>query len=300
MSDKRSFTYGELENDLLLSQGATDNLVRDLVNMGCVEANRKDASVLALLNSEHEAFKLALKFWSSHEIYRLLSIEFGFGRNFTKDDFTSIFATITSRSTYGEKTIGVYSARCLEWLLNVGIVSQNLAELKLVDISSHSMSTFDDARIKFRAKGYFLANTSPANVVTALDHLYSSSMTGDDAESKFGRNTLSALSSLGLIRLTEGAVVPVVTASDASAAVRTAALATPTVQIAVNALLDDPSATGLLIGTLVEASLAAIWSHASKLRYGTGLATWARWANGMPAPRSLKRSAQNSGDTKFR
>ena len=293
ISQNSSFSYTELEAGLSLSQGATDNLVRDLVNMGYVEANRKDGTIVPLAATEAESFKVAYAFWSSHEIYRLLSAEFGSGRTFVKEDLTEVFNNLTVRSSYSDKTIGVYSMRIVDWLLNVGIISQVGSRLLLREASSPEMTTFDDARISFRSRGYFLAGTSPANVVSALNELDVHEMTGEDAERKFGRKTLSALSTLGLIRLLAGSIVPVIPRNSAEETVKGAALATPTVQVAVNALAGDPTASGLHIGALVESSLQATWSHASKLRYGTALASWARWATGS-APLRPSRSRRGN------
>lgn len=287
LSTKASFTYGELEAGLSLSQGATDNLVRDLVNMGCVEANRKNGSIVPLVSSETEAFKVASSFWSSHEFYRLLAAEFSLGRPFTKDDLTATFNKLTARSNYSDKTIGVYATRIVDWLLNIGIVLQSGDELVLKEGASE-MTTFDDARISLRSRGDFLASTSPAKVVNGLEELRATPMSGEDAEALLGRNTLSALSALRLIRLSAGAVVPTSVLSSAEEAVKAAALAAPTVQIAVSALASDPASTGLHIGGLVEEHLKATWRGGSKVRYGTALATWARWATGSALARGGK------------
>lgn len=289
LTNKSSFTYFEVEQGLSLSQGATDNLIRDLVNMGYVDASRKDGQISSLAKSESEAYRIAFDFWSSHEIYRLLSSEFSLGRPFTKSDFATVFHQLTTRSNYSDKTVGVYSTRMIDWLLNIGLMVQSGSNLVLKEASSSSLVTFDDARISFRSRGYFLASTSPSNVVDALRDLRAHARTGDEAEELYGRNTLSALSALGLIQLLGGSVVAAALPSSADDAVRSAALATPTVRSAVKALAEEQATTGLQIGELVEALLNATWSNASKLRYGTALAAWARWVTGADPVRTPKR-----------
>jgi hypothetical protein len=55
-----------------LSMGAADNLVRDLVNVGHVEADRKETTIVTLFRDEPHAIDMAFSFWRSHEVVRML------------------------------------------------------------------------------------------------------------------------------------------------------------------------------------------------------------------------------------
>lgn len=287
-------TYAQIEAGLGLSPGATDNLVRDLVNIGCVEANRKDSTVTPVVVSEEEAFKVSLRFWANHEIYRLLMSDVGIGRHFSPKHLSDVYGQLISRSSFSENTIGVYSSRTLDWLINVGVIDQNGEDLVLQDASTISMSGFDDARIRQRSKGIFLGNTSPRNVVAALAELIAAPIPSKEADGRLGRNAIAALSALKLLRLSGGFIVPASAYASAEETVRTAALQSPGLQIAIAALAKDPEATGLLIGQLVGDQFGAEWSQASKLRYGTALATWARWATNSTPKRAGRIQAKST------
>jgi hypothetical protein len=70
--DHNELTYAELAKQMDLSMGAADNLVRDLVNVGHVEANRKETRIVTLFNDELRAIDIAFSFWRSHEVVRML------------------------------------------------------------------------------------------------------------------------------------------------------------------------------------------------------------------------------------
>ena len=273
---KEEVTYSALAGELGLSEGATDNIVRDLVSIGNAEANRQAGVVKSRQNDEASAAGVALAFCRAHVVYRKLISEVGQGSEFTEEKFKRMLGEVPGVAAGTERTLVMYTKRMLKWFLGVGLIEPNedsyltrepAARLEL-------LSQPVDRHLRHR-DNLFLGEAPPTKVVAALDLARSGEISRAELEARHGRNTVAALINLGLVRLSG---VPVlVTSTDTTSAVRDAASSGRTIRFARQLLADDPSLTGEAIGETVASHLERIWSRGSMRRCGGGLLTWVRW-----------------------
>ncbi|WP_141249583.1 hypothetical protein [Sphingobium sp. D43FB] len=114
-------------------------------------------------------------------------------------------------------------------------------------------------------------------------------------ENQYGRNTVSALIALNVITVKNNLVSRVEYSDEPILnIIKSAALNTPTVKFVSAKLLGNPEMMGREIGDELANHLNTTWSEASRLRYGTALATWARWANSLPGKRGNGKKSASS------
>lgn len=272
--------------------GATDNLVRDLVNFGHVEALRRNRRLRRLFEDEKSAISIAQNFWRSHEIVRKLVAEFGLGIPFSEQDFARVSNLTHSRSKFSLNTLAIYSNRALRWLLSMGIMQRvDMGNLIIHEISTVSPATLlEVSKISRSDIDRFTAPAPPNSVVNALSMVRKAAITKSRLEASCGRNSVAALFSLRLVTMRDGLVVEgQETANDASTAVRIAASKANTIQLAIAALLEKPDSSGNEVGARIAAATGIRWSSASQTRNGTALAQWAKWiSSGIERQHSMK------------
>jgi hypothetical protein len=277
MNGKRELSYIDLAAEMSLGMGATDNLVRDLVNVGHVEANRKENRVFPTFSDEVNAIEIAFTFWRTHEVVRhLLSGKLD-GTTFTEAEFVAVYRAANKRSTLGEATIHTYAQRMLRWLIGVSLVQQAGQVFTLRDGPRSTVTSFETLLAK-RAKqlDFFLGEAPPKAVVSAFAVLSAGLVGRSKIEAKFGRNTYYALRKLGLIS-GEGAPLVIVSPELAETTVRQSAKASPTVSVVSSILSSIPST--IEVGDFVSKHFRTAWSDSSKKRIGAALRQWAKWAS---------------------
>ncbi|WP_305095804.1 restriction endonuclease [Croceibacterium aestuarii] len=282
--DAEEVSYARIGNALSLSPGATDNLVRDLVNVGHVEADRKQGTVRRLYADRKEAVKIAHDFWSTHEAFRLISIDFA-GQAFSFEVFYSRFKTAVRRTDFSDKTLSIYANRILQWLQSVGLVERfqnNAFRIAESRVPNADFMTVDPRR---RHAGSFLAPSSPEVTLFAFRAFPKQAVALEAANEQFGRNAVQSLIALGLLERAQGGFRRADLEINEEEALKAAARRQATIQLAKHFLDGNEDLSGSDLGDLIARFLDADWKDASKSRYGNAIARWARWAFGMQQKR---------------
>jgi hypothetical protein len=278
LNNHHQVRYDELSKVMEMTERSTDNLVRDLVNLGHVEASRKDGILQPHFDSLEAAFDIAFSFWKSHEIVRRVSSEIGYDTLFTENDFLRIFSAMHERNEFSPNTLSVYSKRTLRWLRSVGLVGLEQGRLQLFNLTKRPQFGQDFIGSHSRARaGVFLPAAAPNQVVAAYEAIGREMPVRSEFEKVHGRNPVPALFNLGLTKADKDRVVRIQRSGDAKAVVREAALATTTIQRAIVLLDRSPGLVSKELGRLIGAELGMNWAAASHLRYGSALKQWVEW-----------------------
>lgn len=279
MVGKTELTYAELGSHMHLSMGATDNLVRDLANVGHVEAIRKEARIVPLFRDEQQAIDIAFAFWRSHEIVRRLNTSSPTDRSLTEQEFEEIFRSANKRTELGERTLHTYLIRVVGWLRGLGIIAQIGKTLMVRDLAQSTVRSLDEVgSMRPRQSDSFLGEAPPTKVVEGFRALCTGHMTRAAMEVNHGRNTCYVLIKLGLMR-SDGESLLRTSAADAERVVAQRARSTPTVSASMELLRAKGSMSGLELGRELAERFGAQWSEGSQRRCGTALRQWAEWTN---------------------
>lgn len=279
MRGRKELSYSELAEEMSLGMGAADNLVRDLVNVGHVEANRKENRIVPTFQADEDAIDAAFSFWRSHEVVRRLSAGRAPGGAFAENEFIDVYRAANKRSEIGERTLNAYAQRVLRWLIGLGIAEYSGTALSLRDTSRSSIKSLEalgNAVGIHAGRGTaFLGEAPPSKAIAAYSDILNSRLSRQAIEDRHGRNTCYVL---GLMRA-DGALLVSAPVQCAGEVIAERARASATI-IATKRLLEQwPEASGLEVGKRVEEVLGANWSVASRRRYGTALRQWAIWTS---------------------
>jgi hypothetical protein len=277
MKGKRELSYSDLAAEMSLGMGAVDNLVRDLVNLGHVEANRKENRIFPAFTDDLNAIEIAFHFWKTHEVVRQLLTGKPDGAAFYEAEFVTVYRAANKRSALREATIHSNAQKMLRWLIGFGLVQQSGQVLNLRDGPRSTVPSLD-ASLARRTKrsDFFFGEAPPRSVTTAFSAISAGLSGRSQIEARFGRNTCYALVKLGLID-SEGVALRNVRPEFAEATVRERALASSTVNI-VKTLLSSKQ-SGLDVGDHLSKHFRMEWSDGSKKRVGAALKQWAEWAS---------------------
>lgn len=285
LNGKKELTYNDLGTQMNLGMGATDNLVRDLVNVGHVEANRREHRITPVFNDEAHAIRIAYSFWRSHEVVRQLLESKPNAETFSEIEFNAAYRAVNKRSDLVDKTINVYAARMLRWLTGIELLQQDGNTLVLRKVPSGKTQSLETMGTKRMKQSYFfLGEVPPVKVVEAFRTLCSEPLTRTDIQVKYGRNTYYALCKLGLTNH-DGTKLIAAKPVDAETIVAEQALATCTVAFVGQLLAENAAISGLDVGSKLAHQFSKKWTPSSQLRNGTALRQWAKWGQ---APTSLE------------
>jgi len=280
LTTRKQATYEELASAMGVTVPSADNLVRDLVNLGHVEASRNAGILRPLYHSEEEAFDVVFEFWKSHEIVRRIASEVGIAVELTEQQYFRIFSSIYQRSGYLPKTLSVYANRTLSWLLYLGFLESVSSGFKLHNLGRRAPTSPLPKSDTRRKAALFVADAPPTSVVTAFADRLANGKTRAELEALHGRNAIAALFSLGLAQVRGGKVYFSECSGDRERLVKDAALRTPTIISVQKILKDDPYINGRKLGEKLAAEMGISWAPGSQNRYGTALRQWAKWASG--------------------
>lgn len=277
MVGKNELTYAQLGNHMHLSMGATDNLVRDLANLGHVDANRKETRIIPLFSSEQEAIDIAFQFWRSHEVVRKLGAMTDIA--LTDIQVEDVYRSANKRAELGERTVHTYVIRLLGWLKGLGIATRIGGAHVLRDIGQSSLRSLNDVYSRRqKSSDLFLGLAPPAKVVNAFKEIGTSTIRRSEIEAKHGRNTFHTLFQLGLIDI-DGYPTSKISPASAESLVRAHARKTATVAIVTEIINEKGNITGLEVGEFLATKINAKWSEGSLRRYGNALRQWAEWTS---------------------
>lgn len=278
MAGKSELTYAELGDRMVFGEGATDNLVRDLANLGHVENHRKKSRIVPLFSTEKEAISIAFSFWRSHDVVRRLYAEHPAGTPFLQKDFEEAYRLANKRAALGEATHRSYMVRILGWLRGLGMIAQIGNTLVLQELVHSPLQSLSEVKGKrSQQSDFFLGEAPPTKVVAAVKTLAARAISRPELEASHGRNTCYVLVKLGLMRPD---ATPLIGGSTQSPEriVAMKARNSPTVRAASELLKSHGSVSGLEFGEFIAARFGTEWSQGSLRRHGTALRQWAEWS----------------------
>lgn len=278
---KPSITYSELSHAMQLTPASTDNLVRDLANLGHVEALRSDGVLTPLFTSEEEAFSISHRFWRSHDLVQRLDSQFG-DSPFSIGEFVEICRQAYGRKTYADSTLNMYARRVLNWFDGVNLINEVVDDFYALDMSPSARSAgfFDSQGIR-RKRAAFLAEAPPEAVVALVEALKDGPVARSSLERLVSRNAVSAGLSLGVANLS-GAMVQLsemVHPVSPVGAVCDAARNRWTIAMARDLIAHSASIKSDEIASRIAFEMGADWSQGSLMRYGSALRRWAVWTD---------------------
>lgn len=278
MDGKSTLTYDELANHMGRGKGGTDNLVRDLVNIGHVEANRKEQRIIPAFKDMSHAVEIIFKFWRSHEVVMRLLAKNASEASFSEDEFIEVFRIANKRSSLGEKTIHIYALRILRWLIGINFAQQIESSFLLRDNHLATMHTMDSIGIR-RSRGseLFLGEAPPSKVLSAFIDLYSCKWNRNDMIKKHGRNTCYVLLRLGLMD-SSCAVIPAVIPQNPAAFIAEKLKKIKSILFVIELMHSNEKIAGKDVGKAVAENFNLVWSRSSCRRYGCALKQWAGWS----------------------
>ncbi len=278
MDGKSSLTYDDLAKHMGRGRGGTDNLVRDLVNIGHVEANRKEQRIIPVFKDMSHAVEIVFNFWRSHEVVMRLLAKNASEVSFGEDEFIDVFRIANKRSLLGENTIHIYALRMLRWLIGINFAQQIEGSFLLRDnhlATIHTMNSMGMRRS--RNPELFLGEAPPVKVLSAFIDLYSSKWNRNDLAKKHGRNTCYVLVKLGLMD-SGCAPKPVVIPQNPAAFVAEKLKTTKSLMFVVELMHGNEKISGEEVGKAVAENFNLVWSNSSCRRYGCALKQWAGWS----------------------
>jgi hypothetical protein len=274
-SDK--MTYKELSLVMDLSDGATDNIVRDMVNIGHVEASRKEAQITAAFHTETEAISIMCDFWKSHEVFRRLRSSRTDTLLFSEEDFLEIFRETNRRSGLVPSTLRTYGNRVLRWLTGVGMVYSQDHNYVISVGDRDLLSSLDDIIFPKVANGsIFVGSAPPGKICEVIADILTGTFSKQDLINKYNPNTYACLQQLKIFdkRLNSTQNIP---ADDipnflAGVASKTSSLVKAEVIVEGN-----PGIKGLELGHELGIGLGVEWTDHTKKRNGNAIKVWLRW-----------------------
>ncbi|OQR37151.1 hypothetical protein BWR15_03955 [Pseudomonas sp. T] len=279
MLGKPELSYSDLGAYMNMATGATDNLVRDLANVGHVEAYRKESRIVPVFNDEQHAIQIAFSFWRSHDIVRRLTAAVSEEGALSEEDFEKLYRSANKRTELGDGTLHIYSVRVLGWLRGLGIIVKIGRDLVLRDLAKSAFRSLSEVSApRPPASEFFVGEAPPNKVIDGFQTLCEVSITRAAMELEHGRNTCYALINLGLM-WPDGASRVNASTADAEKIVASRARATTTVSASIEILRAKGSMSGLDLGKELSERFGVRWSEGSQRRYGTALRQWAEWAD---------------------
>jgi hypothetical protein len=287
----RQITYDDLASELNIAKSTADNVVRDLVMVGHAEANRKSETITALQETDEAAAKELLDFCSSHAVYRAMLSEVGLGIVFSDEVMGNIMRRVLAASASSENLSEIYRQKMLSWFMSVGLVSREGKDYVLTKASG-SKGLLDPRSVRHLKPGanLFFGEAPPSNVIAVLQAAQIRRKTRGELEQIHGRNSFSALMSLGLVDAHGGLTPPQEDQGrSAEEIVRLTAGQCATIVFVRDRLAVNPTASGEEVGSAIAERYGFEWSVGSKRRSGAALKQWSLWTIGQKPTRARRK-----------
>lgn len=276
---RETATYADLSDAMQLTPASTDNLVRDLANIGHVDALRSDGVISVQFASEAEAFEIGHKFWRSHDMVQRINTQFD-DAPFSVNEFEEICRQAYGRKNYADSTLNMYARRVLNWLGGVKLIDEIVDDFYALDLTPNQRSQgFFQSTGLSRRRRAFLGEAPPEAVVALVEALSEGPIERASLERLVSRNAVSAGLSLGVTMLSDGAIflASATPPGSASMAVCTAANDQWTISRTRDLVAESPTIRSDEIAAVIAFEIGADWSQGSLLRYGSALRRWASW-----------------------
>lgn len=268
-------TYQKMADELKITAGTADNLVRDMVIVGHAEANRKTGNVVAIHREVEDAATSLVSFCRSHVLYRDVLERYGVEEGFSLDDVVRIASDIYARLRLSAAVLEQYAKRTMQWCVAAGLIDR-VGNDYFASNSSHGVSglTASGTRTR-RGRGYFLGDAPPEKVLNALKNLGDDRLSKEEFTAQFGGKTFESLCALGIID-NRGAVL-VTICEPIDELLRAAARENPALHAMRRIVTNDPYASGPELGASLAREINATWTQLSRNRFGNALRRWVGW-----------------------
>lgn len=279
-------SYDVFAKELGVVKTTAENVVRDLVMIGNAEANRKLELVSLDSNSEDDASRQLVNFFTSHVVYRELLKEKGDGGSFTGDEMLVIAKRFLRLPSESDNLAEEYKRRLQRWFLAVGLIMEDGRNFRLQARIPHAgiLQATDRSRRRGRdSRKMFLGEAPPQKVLESLVALAAQPKTRSESELTYGRNTISVLISLGLLSSDGNLEKDSAHSEDMESFLRTKVSDQKTVQYVVSLRVSNKQISSQEVGESVAKEFGyQAWATASLKRYGSALSIWAKWISREP------------------
>ncbi len=268
-------SYDGLATELKITPGTADNLVRDMVVVGHAEANRKTGRVTALQAEANDAADIVVGFCRSHVLYRSVLERFGVEGAFNLDDVIRLAVDIYARLRLSDAVLEQYAARVMQWCVAAGLVDR-VAGSYFASNSSHGVSGLTTSGVRNRrGRGFFLGDAPPERVLEALVALTDERLTRPHVVENYGMQAFQSLCALGLADNRGALLVDI--DEDPEVLLRRAAEQNPSLHFVRKTIMENPTATGVALGLLLEVELKTNWTDQTRARNGNAVRRWVGW-----------------------
>lgn len=268
-------TYDTLATKLHVSSGTADNIVRDLIMVGHVEANRSRGDITCISQDKNEAAAQIVAFCRSHVIYGSLLEEVGQSSSFSMEEAVRIARSDYPSSTVSDNLLLGYVRRVLQWCETAGLLKRTGGRFELTS-NTPGVSGLTTKGIGRRGQNLFFGEAPPPKAIDALQLAQTGVADRVSLEKHHGRNAVYVLMNLGLVDARGNSLVS--ESGSVAETVRAAARQALTVKLVESFLQasgDRPS--GLDVGAFLAEKLELTWSEGTKRRSGSALRRWTLW-----------------------
>jgi len=275
--EEKNTSTNTLSEILKIKLSTVDNVVRDLLMIGNVRANRKTGDVIALQHTIDGATKIIYQFWRNHILVHFLIKQKGVGFFTSVDEIKSSLKKVLTNCKFRDNTWNTYTQRIIDWLMASSIIEVN-SDRKIIHVPDKIPKMFPVlSKISHsRANKIFLANSPPERVIEAINILLKGN--GEVDKAKLQRNTLPILRSLDLIQVSRKKVKLLIF-PDKELLKWLANISNnhETIKLVNKSIVENPNYKGFEIGKYIAAYYSLKWSSSSIKRYGGGIYVWIRW-----------------------
>ncbi|OXJ10208.1 MULTISPECIES: restriction endonuclease [Burkholderia] len=273
--EKRRITQSTLERRLKIGAGTADNVARDLVMIGNAERLRKEGKIELLQDGEAAVCGAIHRFLLNHEVLRRLVVVHGPGFKVSESQIAEIMKDVFLGSDFAEKTWLTYTKLFVRWLEAFKLIStsvDNVEHTPDIPIPKRLAEVVSQPR-RSRSR-IFIGEAPPQRVLDFISRLQKG-----ETPSATDRNSLYVLRALNLIPAAN--VLSFIENPPRHGVEKWLAskvAVQPTITAVWRALDERPETSPVHLGEFVAVLRGSKLSDASKLRYGTSLQVWLRWA----------------------
>ena len=303
-----SKSLAELSKLCGLREKTIGNVIRDL-NMFRIAA--VDQSKIKLATSMEASNQLKILQRLRH-VLQSHALTIGLSKRSVEEiittfDIIQLLKQINPAARHQEKTWKAYAERMGHWLCVSGYLVEEDGYWKLEDQGEVNLEKINKTRKthKIGESNAFMADTSPAKTLEALDYLRNNhSLSIEEIWQKGFRNAFSILRVLKLVKYESGKYrFDALVGHESKTSLEIlwdTSKKQPTVDMVISFLSDHPTADGATVGMFVNTKLRRAWSVSSARRVGNGLRQWAIWIlsgrnrAGIPEPLGRAKSQPNN------
>jgi len=280
-----------------LGEKTVGNVLRDLRMFGVASGSYSAPRLASEMRSgdQEEVLERVRRVLSRHALILEL-IKLGEGVIVDLNQITEFLRPLNRTAAHNAKTWAIYADRMAHWLVAAGLLFREEGQTNWRRRDAGRV-VFPPLRMRPRPSGVFTGGAPPHRVIESLEWVSQHSVKRKaDIEHRGHRSAFAILNRFGLVLKNQDGVIEVAThvsgTSDYVGAVWRAALAEPSIRLAVEMLHECPTVSGIDFGKKIENHFSQQWRPASNTRIGNALRRWAEWviagedAGKVPTPKA--------------